>query len=249
MDKYAQWQRSVLPVLSKLARTTEARRWNPDQVGARALSTADKSYRPDKDLPSQIPQDRFANCYIISGTDTKWAPRRDRNDKGVSLIIFDRQGSSKIVILGLDPELRGMLRAIALAIPVIELSLKDADGLELDGQEHNVFFEENSAIGHRQTVCATSFWSLGGSYGYAEGDGMASILGRPMGGRGDELGWSAYAANDPVIVFPYMAIGSIACPVFTREFPFTLTLDQLAKLKSVEARISSRDNAGEAEER
>ncbi len=223
MVKYAEWQKAFLPILAKIAKESETGWFNPEQAHWSLLQRADKSFFPAPGSPISIPIHGYV--YDDRGFGVHLHFKHSADD--ALLLVFQRQGSSRFTMLELDQKLGPELWQAASSISELEILLKDSQGNDIDGQQHDGDFVSRSGEYVSMSMSTGPWWLSNVPVGPIE----------PFSFLRNHRGWSP----PPILVIsPYCGDGHIFVPSFTYEFRFKLSLDQLKELKSVEARISSR---------
>jgi len=243
MKKYAQWQAAFIPILSKVAKKVVVDRWNPKDRGLQRLD--DKYFQRAVEQQYALTvsnEDIKAGYEMPPNAFSKLAPAPSSGQSVI--VVFERQGSSKLSSLYFEGIEVGELASAAFAVPMVEVVLRDKAGGESVGQRHVGLFKcgalqpnfmSSSPFWSRQSL--NVFYGRNAFFDKNNGDPADPATWRP---KDDEL---KGVKNVGVILFPYMGYCGfrfpVAVPAFSKEFTFQLSLDQLKQLKSVDAKIWS----------
>jgi hypothetical protein len=248
LAKYSRWVEAFKPYLGKVALKTLPLRWNPEQVGLKTLGKSwqklDVRRKGDYRGNVSIPKAQRRNCLVPSLNNViDWFPKSLKGAKAFAVV--DRQGSSRATVYVLNKEAFSMVVNSSLAIPLVSIVLKDANGKEVDGQDHTGFTK-----GGLITWYASPFWAFRGlshgtlnpvpEIGYRFHFGKLNSEMIPPGLRSLQNEYR-------LILIPYLGANrgtnnSVLLSSFCREYVFKLTPKQLLRMAKVEVSISSRNN-------
>jgi hypothetical protein len=232
--KYAQWLKTVTPFLARLATKSEQRRLNPKDAGFVALDQIVSHFNDGSEFDSLF----FSNGGYI--TDFKAWPKAvlhssywiskpfdicsNVKSKTSILALIERGGSSHYAVFEIDQATGDEVLRATYAVNVLDVVLKGQDGNEIDGQTKAVDITAflNRTLKPRslnQGDALTPDWAPAKSI---TGPDTADVVVSPYigGSKHDDILFSAF---DP-------------------EFQFTLPLEKLKDLKTVEATLSSKNN-------
>ena len=249
MKKYSQWVKTFQPYFEKIAEKTTEVRWQWTEDIGKKMSSFE-----DMQKYTVLPEKRESHGYLdplvmmtredlddsYSGfvyiKNDVWVPKAF--SKGRTLAVFDKQGDSKVHFILLDEKSYREVANASLAIPVLEVVLKDATGEEIASQHKLSIFQYS-------TIYFSPFYYLRNGSGGHLSQPLSAI--RQLSAEYEPTEQEVKMAfNRPHIwVMPYFSYFENqnttfagVCPVFH----FDLSLDDLSKVKTVEVKISSRNN-------
>ncbi len=271
--EYSTWLQAFKPTLSKLASKEDSFLWNIRQP-AEADRRQGYYPRPLTDLRESndwafdqlnFPWDE-RNRRVSHGFD-RWgtlsltqADARTSYDVSRSigqrpfptefrgkdvLLILERQGGGRIMAYELEQKVYEEVAYAVLAIPVVNVALKNEKGEIVDATERVAFFGDKWHKFH-----ASPFWRF-------RDQQYQFIESLPMNLGNNSQQWSAlqphskldgsYVAElqDPqycLLVAPYLGGVRALMSAFQNEFVFHIALEDLPSISEVEVHISSRNN-------
>jgi hypothetical protein len=232
MTKYDAWQKAYLPFLKRIGTKYERLRSDPNK-DIKATSLADEAR---KNQFTNVPEQDRKDSFMGTG---EWLP--DDAYKKPSLTIIERTGSSVAHLIYLDQEIMDQIGTAMCALPVVELLLRDKDDKEIDGYEHVAVF------GQYDRCCATVFFSTylsGREYPFPTYFQETFKLDwKPEGKLLHE--------KQGIVIAPYLqgvdrgrsAASDCRLMAFEMVIPFKIGVERLKDIKTVEVKISSRNNA------
>lgn len=228
--KYEQWYNAyVLNILSKIT-NIEHRPWN-------ALTFGQGEFPPYVEIPPGLEPSDWKSSNRIN--DEVRSHRIGWPDQTMdsTIALLERKGGSRVTLIHLDPENKPLIdtvRRAACALPFVDVSLRNGDGKEIEVDPEPALFELRKHLGCYVNV--SPFWMR-------QDNGLETLLPRESVLYDWNPRWSEGILH--LWVLPYVCeenvpgSSPIASPGYTQEFRFTLSLDELADLKTVTARIYS----------
>ncbi len=252
--RYTKWLTSVRPFLIKAATKSFQVRWDPNQM--RLPVMADPSYRPaddpaipwekrpDKSGRCWVPREYWRKSYLLVGFIPPWWPDVHL-DSGI--VLLESQDTTAGILLLFDETAYREAAHRAVALPAVSVSLKSAEGDDIATEDRAAIFGH---MGSRWF--AWPFWlSVGGqTFTPVARDAYPGTYGRdndeivPTDARPKKEAVSGLLRQgQKLIIWPYCSGNERLVPAFRYEHVFELPLDKLAKVKQVEVKMSTRNDA------
>jgi uncharacterized protein len=246
-ERYGQWVTASKAHLSKIALETHTQRWNPDQMGFEPLrhSLPTKPPQDNKEWEAiTVPNDDLGRSFRPPSR-FEWFSKAFDGKK--VLVVVEKMGSSPATIFVLTEDLFSEAVGAALSIPMVSVTLQDASGKEVDGQEWVAFSKPEPG---RDMFYSSPFWTLEDNQLIS-----APFLGYPLheSFRSDmkpaEDRILKFIRESKLIVTPYLGANkfpynqrAIMLPAFCNECVFKLSPQELAKVDRVEVKVWSHNN-------
>jgi hypothetical protein len=255
--KYTQWLAATGPLFQKLATQTKSIMWDPAKKGSKSLKELSEenlspwgSMRTQFRIPPEkrkentwgnvsIPLREWPRCYFIGKT--SFIP--DTGEIRHALVIAPRSGRSKASVFYLQEEIFRETTEIAfMSVPIVKVILRDSGGQSIDKEvQVPLFGESRGNLYYASPIC----------YKEEGSDGLQTTA--PWYEAEHSKTWKPTEKlptrwRKPKIVFiaPYVHKGhSYSAALLTKfcnEFLFTIPTDSIAKLKTVEVKMSSVNN-------
>jgi len=239
VDKYAKWQNAFIPLLTKLASKSEEVRFDPKSFGRSLIRLSELGGPDNNGFIGVVPGEEMGVSYYSQNrleSLPRWLPAAA--GEAATLTVIRRQGSSKAVVLYIDEAAAADVARAAAAIPIVDLVLKNGQGDELDGQSHVIGFNAGP-IAYSETLFFDKQFGARTLLKFYDEEAIKSDW------KPNEYFLRDWAKGCIIAPYTYAEGYGVFCLIsaFDVEFRFDLPLDALAKLKTVEARVSSRNNA------
>jgi hypothetical protein len=237
--KYAKWLKTVTPFLAHIATKSEQRRLNPKDAGMMLL---DKYLGPASGLKISSMEVFSTNLPVPVLHASYFVPNEfdigpNAQSKTAVLALIERLGSSRYVVYEIDQAARKEALRATFSLNVLDVTLKDKDGGEIDGQTQplpiTAFLTNNLKLRdfHQDNPNdkLTTEWAPSK---YAVENDANGIVVSPY------VGANIFVEDQTTSIHPT----SVLLSVSKVELQFTLPLERLKDLKTVEATLSSKNN-------
>lgn len=239
-ERYGQWIKSFMPFLQRVALRTDDTWWNPANPGVKMLQPNSPWVR-EKQYGMVIPEDVRRQAMAVRddlGRTVQDGFRVGGWSNRQCIVVFEHQGGTKVHYMEFAPSAFRCAVEAAMRVPVANVVLKAADGSDIAGVK-------NPAVSHKddfgQALRVTPFWVFASARNNDEME--PAICSNVL-----DLNWTITNWIDmhfrrqkhSLLVFPYFGSYRCAAPCLDQQLPFTLTLDELQRVKSVEAAVTQQ---------